>query len=86
MAENVERFWLHEDGKWREVTIDSFRLAEQRAGFTPKAGCRLATGGFSSSRNGEIQGRITYGEITEKKYGWDPEFLKATVALSQVTN
>ncbi|MCB9802943.1 hypothetical protein H6761_02915 [Candidatus Nomurabacteria bacterium] len=61
---NQERYWLRV-GKlpWHELTREEFVRAERNAGFRPKPGCGdLATDGFSS---GNVQGRITYGEITE---------------------
>ncbi len=76
-----ERFWLRASSLlWQEATREQFIEAERRAGFRPKPGCGdIATGGFSG---GSIQGRITSGEITEEKYGWDPEFLEVTQATT----
>lgn len=70
-----ERYWLKAgDLAWQECTQEQFVHAERSAGFRPKEGCGpVATGGFGS---GDRYGRVTYGEITEQKYGHDPEFLK----------
>lgn len=70
-----ERYWLQVVGlPWQEATKDQFVQAEHSAGFFPKDGVGTATSGFS---NGAINGRVTYGEITGKSWGFDPEFLEA---------
>ncbi|MBI2053386.1 MAG: hypothetical protein HYT41_01405 [Candidatus Sungbacteria bacterium] len=71
----TERYWIRKKGQWREVFKREFIGAERQAGFYPKSGSRfdLATGGFSDSCSG-LSGRVTYGEITGGRYGYDPEF------------
>jgi hypothetical protein len=68
-------YWLRIDTlPWQKATEEQFVKAERNAGFFPKPGCgEVATGGFSGRAT---EGRITYGEITEEKYGWDPEFFE----------
>ena len=76
-----ERYWLKRTGSaWQEATQEQFIQAERNAGFRPKSGSGVATGGFS---NGSITGRVTYGEITSKDYGYDRDFL--AVAQNSVT-
>lgn len=76
---SYERYWLKErEAPWREVTRAQFISAEGNACFHPKPGCGpVATGGFCAAF---VQGRVTYGEITEDVYRWDPEFLKVAKA------
>lgn len=71
-----ERYWLRVvDSPWQEATREQFIQAEGTAGFYPMSGCGdLATAGFTA--NG-IQGRITYGEINERDYRLDQDFLRA---------
>jgi hypothetical protein len=64
---------------WQEATREQFIQAERGAGFYPKSGSGVATGGFSG---GATQGRVTYGEITEEKYARDPEFVAIAKASS----
>ena len=45
------------EDKWTEVTEEEFIKAERSAGFRPKYGDGVATGGFS---NGSISGRVEY--------------------------
>lgn len=70
-----ERYWLRISGHaWQEATKDQFVQAERSAGFRPKPGCGdVATGGFS---NGSLQGRVTYGDITDEKYPREPDFVE----------
>ena len=78
MTEMDERYWLRENKRaWREATREEFISAERAAGFHPKSGEGVATGGFS---NGALEGRVTYGEITKERYGYDPDFLAAVEA------
>lgn len=80
MTDINERYWLRVSGlAWQEATKDQFIKAERSAGFRPKSGDGVATGGFSC---GAIQGRVTYGEITEEKYARDPDFLAVAKASS----
>ncbi len=83
-----ERYWLRISGlAWQEATQEQFMAAERTAGFYPKTGSGVATGGFG---NGVIQGRVTYGEITAEKYPHDPDFValaqKSSVATTQPTS
>jgi len=74
MKQKKARYWLRTSGlQWQEATEEQFIQAERTAGFFPKSGCGVATGGFNS---GALKGRVTYGKITKKNYGWDPDFLK----------
>ena len=68
-----ERYWLKvEDLAWQEATREQFILAERGAGFHPKNGTGVATGGFIT---GSLQGMITTGEITIEMYPNDPDFV-----------
>ena len=74
MSDFETRYWLREgNDPWKEVFEEEFIKAERSAGFYPKSGNGVATGGFSSSRS-RFEGRVTYGEITQDKRGWDPDF------------
>lgn len=57
-----KKFFLKEgNAPEREVTLEEFQNAEARAGFRPKPGLVLATGGFSSRGIGvELVGRVEY--------------------------
>ena len=58
----TRRFWLRPTGSkdaWREVSESDFIKAERAAGFYPKSGHGVATGGFSSTSATE-EGEITY--------------------------
>ena len=69
-------YWLRISGlQWQEVTREKFIEIERLSGFYPMKGQDIATAGFSG---GAVEGRVTYGEITEKLYGWDSEFIKVT--------
>lgn len=72
-----ERYWLRVAGlPWQEATREQFIQAERAAGLYPKPGCGdVATAGFSAE---SVEGMVTWGEITEEAYGWDPDFLKVT--------
>jgi hypothetical protein len=87
MSNSLERYWLKYPGlSWKEVTQDQFIQAERLAGFHPKVGKGLATAGFSQEIRGrKKQGRITYGQITEKDYGWDREFLEVATQITSAT-
>lgn len=75
----AKRYWLRtKEDPWQETTENEFIRAERNAGFYPKSGNGVATGGFSSTRS-NVRGRVTYGEITAKTYPREPEF----VALAQ---
>jgi len=74
----AKRYWLKVgSADWREVNEEQFIKAERDAGFCPRDGDGLATGGFSTTIGGGICGRITRGEIDRREYKDDPEFLKA---------
>lgn len=85
MEEKMEaRYWLRLSGlPWQKATRKQYVQAERTAGFRPKLGCGdVATASFQS---GAVEGRTTYGEITEKDYGWDPEFLKAALRAAKIS-
>lgn len=77
--DSKERYWVRVGTlPWQEATKEQFIKAEQGAGFRSNFGPgHVATASFSG---GGIEGRTTYGEIMEKDYGWDPEFLKVALA------
>ena len=76
-----ERYWLRVAGlAWQEATQEQFISAEHDAGFRPKGGDGVATGGFSA---GGVEGKVTYDEITSDRYGDDPAFLQAVQATAQ---
>ena len=47
------------DPKWEEVTEDAFVEAERNAGFFPKGGQGVATGGFGGHG---VRGKVVYGD------------------------
>ncbi len=68
------RYWLRVGTlAWQQATETQFISAERGAGFYPKSGNGVATGGFGGSG---IEGRVTYGEVTAKKYPHDLEFVR----------
>ena len=77
----MKRYWLQIHGlEWQEVTKVKFIEMERTAGYYSKSGRSVVTDGFSTN---SIKGRVTHGEITQKNYGWDPEFLRAAKKSKQ---
>lgn len=72
-------FWLRVNLLWQEVTQEEF-LQAKRSVFSHVETDRDDPVDFYSV---VVQGRVTYAEITEKNYGWDPDFLKATQEKKQ---
>lgn len=74
-----ERFFLSVEGTniWTEVTERKFIEAERKAGFHPKTGNGVCTGGFNAYG---VHGRVIhFDSLTnfKKQYEHDPIFIKA---------
>lgn len=86
MNDQTTRYWIRQNGVWQEVDLDGFVQMERRAGFHPKhGGSGIATGGFSTTEQGNLAGRITFGEVTKEQYDWDPDFFEATQRLTPLS-
>ncbi len=75
-----------DEATWRGVTRREWIRAERNAGFRPKMDLddpryddTLATGGFSTSAGGGIEGRvIDMRHYKPEDYAFDPSFPKLT--------
>ncbi|MFA6307972.1 MAG: hypothetical protein WCS88_04490 [Patescibacteria group bacterium] len=77
----MKRYWIKRGSfAWQEVSRSEFAAAEKEAGFYPGPNDGdLVSNGFCSNSVADgtrITGRITNGEISKKKYGFDQEFLR----------